>query len=118
MRKLVSLLCMACLPLMLPACASVGRITTLNTHGMVLDEKVLHEAETAYNIPAAAYQSANTRGLITPSIKAVVKPKLQFMAKSLLLVRQAYKVGDGATFLDRVGALKTLSSEVSALIPH
>lgn len=70
---------------MLAAC-STPTLTTATT----IDEKLMFSAEAAYNAPAAAYVSADGNGLLTPAVKAKVKPLLVEAYKGLFVARCAY----------------------------
>jgi hypothetical protein len=84
---------------------------------VVMDEKTAYAAEVLYNIPAQAYVSADTRGLITPELRATIRPKLIYMASLLDAVRAAYKVGDATSFSARWRELQALKDQVTPLIP-
>ena len=84
---------------------------------IVMDEKTAYAAEVLYNIPAQAYVSADTRGLITPAMRAVLRPKLIYLASLLDAVRAAYKIGDATSFKARYRELKALKEQVTPLIP-
>lgn len=79
----------------------------------LIDEKALYAAEIAYNIPAHAYVSANYSGLLTPELKAVLKPKLTTMYTMLKAIRAA----KGTVSCDLV-AMQKLHNEVVALLPR
>lgn len=84
---------------------------------IVMDEKAAYAAEVLYNIPAQAYVSADTRGLITPALRATIRPKLIYMASLLDAVRSAYRVGDATSFAARYRELESLKRQVTPLIP-
>lgn len=84
---------------------------------IVMDEKTAYAAEVLYNIPAQAYVSADTRGLITPTLRATIRPKLIYMASLLDAVRAAYRVGDATSFSQRYRELRALKDQVTPLIP-
>ena len=111
----------------LSACTTIpadlpGKIeTTLNQPlgaNTAIDEKALWNAEAAYNVPAAAYVSADRRGLLSADVKASIKPLLVKAYDLLKAARAAYRVGDAATFADKWNALKEVSAQVSPLIPN
>lgn len=74
-------------------------------------------AESLYNVPAAAYKSTNSRGLISPSLRAIIKPKLILLFQLLTGVKHAKAAGDAASFGAKIKAMETLSADVKALIP-
>lgn len=96
---------------------AIPAVATAATKGSVIDEKALIAAETAYNVPAQAYVAANRAGLLTPQLKAVLKPKLVMAKGALDIAREAYRVGDAATLADQVRAVQRLAAEAKALIP-
>lgn len=96
---------------------AVPAVATKFTKTSVLDEKALIAAETAYNVPAQAYVVANRRGLLSPQLKAAVKPKLQMAKSALDIARQAYAVGDADTLTDQVRAVQRLAGDAKALLP-
>lgn len=83
----------------------------------VISAKAWYDANAFYNIPASAYKSANSRGLLSPALKVVVKPKLLYLFQLLKGAKAAKSVGDAVTFNEKLAAMRTLSSEVLALIP-
>jgi hypothetical protein len=94
---------------------------TVNTpvcNRTVLDDKAQYAAEALYNVPAQAYVSAYKRGLVTPAVKAVVKPKLQTLYAYLKGARAAHAACDEATFLNYRHAMETIRNEVLPLIPQ
>lgn len=108
--------------LSLSSCAAIPLATMVTSSTPVLaatnmDEKAMYAAEALYNVPAQAYVSANSNGLLSAPVKAKVKPLMVKAYDVLLTVRSAYKLGDAAGFSQRYGALKTLSSQVKALLP-
>jgi hypothetical protein len=112
------------LALSLSACASfrtVGQISAAATTPVgsytVMDEKAMYAAEVAYNVPAQAYRSADSRGLLSPVLKGQIKTTLQTMRKLLLDARAAYKLGAAASFGDKLVALQALRDHVTPLIP-
>lgn len=83
----------------------------------VITAKAWYDANAFYNVPAAAYRSANSRGLLSASAKAVVKPKLLYLFQLLKAAKAAKTAGDAVTFNDKLNAMRALSAEVQALIP-
>lgn len=82
-----------------------------------LDEKALYAAEAAYNVPANAYVEANKRGLLSPELKARVKPLLVTAYARLKDARAAYRLGNASSFNEAIAAAKQLANSASALIP-
>lgn len=125
-RSLLVLLPSALMLVPIPACTTVGTVrdvaalaTTPTPLGdfTVLDDKAMYAAEAVYNIPAAAYVSANSRGLISAPLKATLKPILVSMADMLKLCRTAYRLGDVKTFNERYAILMILRTQVMSRIP-
>jgi hypothetical protein len=93
---------------------------TVNTpvcNRLVLDDKARYGVNALYNVPAQAYVSAHKRGLVTPAVRDVVKPKLQLAYRYLLGARAAHQACDEATFLNYRGAMERIRNEVLPLIP-
>src|SRR4051812_2146608 len=112
MRRLTVMVA-ACLALAVTAaCQTLPTAVSLATQpvcaGVTVDEKLWYAAEAAYNVPAQAYVAANSRGLITPALKAVIKPKLITMYEGLKAARLAYKACDAASLGAKVTALQAL----------
>lgn len=123
MRKIIFALALAALPL--GACQTVHTVdqaVALANQNVgdytVLDEKSWYYAEALYNVPAQAYLSANSHGLLHDPLKAQLKAKLQTMNVLRGAVYQAYKAGNAATFRDKITELKQLSDQVRNLIPR
>jgi predicted small secreted protein len=83
----------------------------------VLDEKSWYYAEALYNVPARAYLSTNSRGLIHDPLKSQIKSGLQKLDALRQAVYQAYKTGNAVAFRDKITEMKTLSDQVRNLIP-
>lgn len=83
----------------------------------VLDDKARYGVATIYNVPAQAYVAAHKRGLVTPAIRDVVKPKLQALYGYLKGARAAHAACDEATFLNYRHAMTLIRDEVLPLIP-
>lgn len=84
----------------------------------VLDEKSWYYAEALYNVPAQAYLSANSRGLLHDPLKAQLKAGLQKLNGLRQAVYQAYRTGNATEFRDKIIQLKQLSDQVRVLIPR
>jgi hypothetical protein len=82
------------------------------------DQKAMWAAEAAYNIPSSAYISANSRGLVSPELKATLKPKLVTAYEWLKGARAAYKICNRDSLMDYKRALETFEAEISPLIPR
>lgn len=94
---------------------------TVNTpvcNRTVLDDKARYGVAAIYNVPAQAYVSAHKRGLVTPAVRDVVKPKLQALYGYLKGARAAHAACDEATFLNYKGAMERIRNEVLPLIPR
>lgn len=109
-----------------PACTSLSAasdavaVATSSTplgDRTVMDERAMYAAEALYNVPAQAYVTADTRGLLTPAMRRAVRPVLVEARQVLLTVREAYRVGDATTFGQRVAALRALKERALALLP-
>lgn len=82
-----------------------------------LDEKALYAAEASYNVAATAYLEALENGLVTPAVKAQVKPMLVKAYEALKAVRVAYRAGNAANFSAQVAEVTRLTTSVRALLP-
>jgi predicted small secreted protein len=118
------LLVAACCLVPLTACSTVSGIpaavelaTTPICQGHTADEKMWYAAEAGYNIPAQAYVSANKHGLLTPSLKATLKPKLQELNRLRLAAKKAYEACDSASLKGKLDAITALRDLVLPLIP-
>lgn len=85
--------------------------------GTVVDEKVRYSAEAAYNVAASAYIAADGRGLLTPELRAKVKPIMTKAEKALKLARAAYSVGDAAGLALQAKAVADLAGTARAMLP-
>jgi hypothetical protein len=124
MRKLLLALALTSTALALPACKTIqtasDAVALANQNVgefTIADEKGWYYAEALYNVPATAYLSANARGLITPTLKATLKPKLQQLNAYRQAVYQAYKTGNSVTFHAKLVEMKVLSDQVRLLVP-
>jgi hypothetical protein len=122
MKKILLALCLASVPLAgCQTLAGVAVATDLATKpvcaGHVADEKAWYAVEAAYNVPAQAYLAANAHGLLTPSLKATLKPKLQAMNQVRLAAKAAYQACDAASLTTKLAALTQLRDQVMPLIP-
>lgn len=85
--------------------------------GTVADERALHLAETAYNVPAHAYVTANDTGKLPAEVKAVVKPLLQESFRLLKLAREAYCMADFVAMEGYANGSKILADKAKADLP-
>lgn len=122
MRKIILALALVAMPL--GACQtihSVDQAVALANQNVgdftVLDEKSWYYAEALYNVPAQAYLSANSRGLLHDPLKGEIKTKLQQLNQLRQAVYQAYQTGNATSFRDKIVQLKALSDQVRGLIP-
>ena len=97
-----------------PAEASNGSVAT---GACELSTTAMYAAEAAYNAPAAAYVSADGRGLLTAPVKAKVKPILTEAYEWLKKARLFYSSRDTVGFCGSTASLKSLASQASALLP-
>jgi hypothetical protein len=84
----------------------------------IADEKGWYYAEALYNVPATAYLSANSRGLLHDPLKSQLKSMLQELNRYRQAVYQAYKTGNAATFHEKLVQMKALSDQVRNLTPR
>jgi hypothetical protein len=96
-----------------PAATSSGGVLSHT----VADEKAMYAAEAAYNVAASAYISADTRGLLSASVKAAVKPKLQAAYAALKTLRDAYALGNTSNFSALYSNAVRLANDAKALLP-
>jgi hypothetical protein len=110
----------------LSACAGAGTLATAVSAAtstepigdkFTMDERGLYAMEALYNVPAAAYRSAVERKVMTPAIRARVRPILLEMRRYRDAARQAKKAGDAAGWNARIRELLRLKSQVEALLP-
>jgi hypothetical protein len=94
----------------LPAPAVITASTTI-------DDKLMYSAEALYNVPAQAYVAADSRQLMSASLKATVKPKMLKLRSLLLDARKAYAASNATSFKAAYDAMKSLRDEVHPLIP-
>lgn len=74
-----------------------------------IDEQLMFAAEAFYNVPAHAYVVTDGRNQLTPETKAKLKPILTDLYGYLLVTRNAYNVGNAATFTASYKAMEKLS---------
>lgn len=82
-----------------------------------LSTTAMYAAEAAYNAPAAAYVSADAKGLLTPAVKGQVKPKLTEAYDWLKKARLFYSARDAVGFCGSTASLKSLAGAALALLP-
>lgn len=123
MRKLLFAIALAALPL--SACATLhtaGQAVALANQNVgdytVLDERSWYYAEALYNVPASAYLSANSRGLLHDPLKAEIKSRLRGLNALRQAVYQAYKTSNAVAFREKLAQMKVLSDEVRNIIPQ
>lgn len=119
MRLLGIMIAAACLTL--AGCNTLGQVlpplgTSVAT-STALDEKALYAAEASYNVAATAYLEAVENGLVTPAVKAQVKPLLVKAYDALKAVRAAYHAGNAANFSAQVAEVTRLTTAVRSLLP-
>lgn len=123
MRLLTTLLAFACLAL--AGCQTFGQtighalppVGTSVAASTALDEKAWYAAEATYNVAATAYLEAVEAGLVTPALKARVKPLLAQAYEALKGVRAAYHAGNAASFGAQVAEVTRLTTAVRTLLP-
>jgi hypothetical protein len=82
-----------------------------------LSTTAMYAAEAAYNAPAAAYVSADAKGLLTAPVKAKVKPMLVEAFDWLKKARLFYSARDAVGFCGSTNSLKSLAGAALALLP-
>lgn len=112
------ILLVACLSLAILATACMRPVAIPNAETMVLDEKALYAAEASYNVTANAYIAASEVGLMTPELKAKIKPVMVSAYKALTMARSAYLVANAKSFYEQIAAAKQLSEDARLLIPR
>lgn len=80
------------------------------------DERAMYAAEAAYNVAASAYVTADSNGVLTPAIKAKVKPYLTKAYAALKVARSAYAAGNTGDFFTAVADLETAANQAKALL--
>lgn len=81
------------------------------------DEKALRAVEKSYDVAATAYLDANRRGLLTPELKADLKPIFADAYMALVLARAAYQVGDAEGFAAQGKFVAEFAGAALKLIP-
>lgn len=125
MRKLILVLALASAVLPLGACQTIRNVdqaVALANQNVgdftIADEKGWYYAEALYDVPATAYLSVNSRGLIHDPLKSQLKGMLQDLNRYRVAVYNAYKAGNSVTFHEKLVAMKALSDEIRNLIPR
>jgi len=98
--------------------------------GTLIDDRVATGLELVYNVPAHAYVTADAAGLITPALKARLKPILANAYAALQVARAAKAVVDSgsaspaqrtaavAAFSSASESVRAFAGQASALIPR
>lgn len=134
MKKLLIGLALLCAPL--AACTTFADRASEVASASRIDEQALYSVEAAYNVPAHAYVTADGKGLLTPALKAQIKPVLLDAYDAVVTARCAYSyVNTGAfpalpegescpasatnvaAFTNADKLAKSLASKASSLIP-
>jgi hypothetical protein len=115
LRKLILCAALALAPL----ASACGLLTNPAPIGAatVVDDRAMFAVEAAYNVPAHAYVTADANGLLTPALKAQIKPLMLQAYDALELARAAYRAGNVAGFEAQAAAVRDLASLANALIP-
>lgn len=95
---------------MLQSAPIIGNVCSV-AEGTLIDEKVVYAAEALYNMPAHAYVTALEANQLSPTTKALVKPKLIQLYSLLKTIRAA----KGTVNCD-FNAMKALHADVLELI--
>lgn len=83
----------------------------------VADERLLYAAEAAYNVPAHAYVTADSRGQLPPALKARIRPLLIDAYARLQDARRLYNLGNAQNFRDAANAAIGLANSARDLMP-
>lgn len=125
MRRLIFAIGLATALLAAPACKTIqtatDAVSLANTNVgefTIADEKGWYYAEALYNVPASAYLSANSRGLLHDPLKSQLKGMLQELNRYRQAVYQAYKTGNSTTFHEKIVQMKALSDQIRNLVPR
>ncbi len=114
----LAIACMACTPDLANNVASSGPPANTGVASRtMLDERLLYAAEAAYNVPAQAYVVANSRGQVSPELKARVKPLLTQAYARLQDARRLYALGNADGFLTAYRQVIALATSARSLIP-
>lgn len=123
MKKLL-FICLALAPIC--ACSTLTAATEIASAAtssaplgdrITMDERGMYAVDLLYVVPADAYRNANEHHLITPDLRARVRPILQQMRQVQLACRTAYRLGDATSWNARVADLQQLKAQVTALLP-
>lgn len=106
--------------LALSACATTAPINAPVpiAQSQVLDERALIAAESAYNVAGEAYLTAYRRNLLPADLQPRIRELLVDSFDAILLAREAYRLGNAATFTDQVAIASRLAGEAQRLIPN
>ena len=83
----------------------------------VVTDQAMYAAEVLYNVPAQAYVAADGAKLISPELKAKLKPMLVQAYSILQGARTAYRLKNALAFASANSELAKLSADIMALIP-
>ena len=86
--------------------------------GTLVDERTLYGAETAYNVPAHAYVTADATGKLPADLKARVRPLLVESYRLLQLARSAYKLGDVCGLNNYAAGARNFAERAKAILPR
>jgi uncharacterized protein YceK len=125
MRKLILAVALASSVLMTGGCATIHNVdqaVALANQNVgdftIADEKGWYYAEALYDVPATAYLSANSRGLLQDPLKSQLKAMLHQLNDYRQGVYQAYKTANSVTFREKLQAMKALSDQIRSLVPR
>jgi hypothetical protein len=118
----------ACQPLSATTGAPTGTITTVGTPPAVttttapsatVDElKAYNTAAIAYTTAASVYLDLNSRGLLTPTVKAATKTALQTALKALNVAHDVLVGLTAGNFQDQLAAAVKATADATALLPQ
>lgn len=113
--------------LALSACATDGQVITVPSGPVAppsgataisaVAQKALYTAEASYNVAGQAYVSADGAGLLTPELKARLKPMFATAYQALLATRHAATIGDSIGVLAAADTAQKQASAAAAAIP-
>lgn len=100
-----------------PSASPTGPASCGLAAGTLVDEKTLYGAETAYNVAAHAYVTADGTGKLPADLKARVKPMLVESYRVLGLARSAYRLGDVCDLNSYAASAKDIAERAKAFLP-
>lgn len=90
---------------------------TPSLNGQVIDDKAAYAVEVLYSVPASIYVAADSRGRLTPELKARYQPRLVELYALLKKAREAKAIGDSVNFNIIRDTMQRVSTSLSNDIP-